>query len=209
MTYIIILLILVAVGTVAYIVKNSSNESSVEPVDRQVTFKVSTSTDEEQSKDDEYNDYAKKHPKWFSSEDTVGICFESERIEPLTKNQTETVHYKSDRYADLFGRGKDCSYFPGYGEIHNRTFEVWFQKTNSKEKSDIQIYKDIANVTYAQPVYIEKVTNGINMPDELERTKGYLKLFKGKDVKNRRTWYAGFVESEFTGIIAKAEEDSM
>ncbi len=206
MTFVIILLILIVVGAVIYAANNSNNKiPESKPEIDNISFTVTTS-DKKKEHDPEYDEYVKKYPKWFSENDTVGICFESERIEPLLNGQTETVYYKTNRFADLFGRGKDCSYFPGYGEIHNRTFEVWFQETNTKDKKEIQIYKDIANVTYAQPVYIEKITNGISTTEELERSKGYMKLFKGKDIKNRGTWYAGMIESEFTGIITKGEK---
>ncbi len=208
MIYIIVILfVLIAVGTAVYKVKSSDGQSSAtsNKQSKTISFTASTSSGTDKPKDQEFDDYTEKYTKWYSKENTVGLCFESERIDPLPNNETETVFYKSDRYAELFGRGKGCSYYPGVGEVHNRTFEVWYQNVNSKEKMEVRIYRDIAPLR-TPPVYIENIINGINTNDELERARGYMKLFKGSDHENRRNWYAGLVESEFTGIITKPEK---
>jgi hypothetical protein len=169
-----------------------------------VTFEQSNQTPEVKK---ELDGLEKKYPKWYGHSNTRGACFESERIEPLQNNQTEIVKYKTDRYAELFGRGKDCSYFPGYGKIFNRTFEIWYREVGSKDKQGLIVYKDIGNDTYEALFFAERITNGVLINNKLERTLGYLKLYNSRDDKNNKTWYAGLKDIEFTGIITEREAD--
>ena len=107
-----------------------------------VTTSRSRQTDEEIQ---EQLEYERKYPKWTSSQDTLGTCFNQNRIEPHKNGEIERVHYKTDRYAELFGRGKDCSYFPGYGKIFNRKFKIWYQEFHSDEVRGTVDYYDIGN----------------------------------------------------------------
>lgn len=150
---------------------------------------------------------SEKKTKWYSETKTVGICFNKEKIEPLPNDETEIVNYKSDRFADLFGRGKDCSYFPGYGKIFNRTFEIWYKSIGSKIKEGLIEYKDIGVDSYSGPFFPEKITNGVYINNPLEKKLGYLKLFNTRDDKNNKTWYAGLKDIEFTGIITDREQE--
>ena len=198
-TFLIILaalfILLVIVGS-----KNKKRQDQIQSnaQEKSIEFTVGLETNSQPSptERDELNALKEKYPKWYANQNTVGECFKKERIEPLANNSEETVHYKSDRYAELFGRGKDCSYFPGYGRICNRTFTMWYQETGSTEKKGLRKYKDIANDSYQAPVYIEDFTNGILVTNELSRTQGFKKLFNGRDEKNRKTWYAGLEHLE-------------
>lgn len=207
-TFTIVLFILIISFILLYKMQSTKTTYTSQPTqERKIEFKAeyvpSTNQTEEQKKD--FQEVEKKYPKWYGEGNTKGKCFESERIEPLANNQTELVRYKTDRYADLFGRGKDCSYFPGYGKIYNRTFDIWFHETNSTEKKGAIEYRDIGCDKYQPPFFTDRITNGISIYNELERTKGYLKLYNGRDEKNRKTWYAGLKDLEFTGIITDRE----
>lgn len=143
--------------------------------------------------------------KWYSAEVSVGSCYQAKRIAPFTYGKEETVYYKSDNWIKLFGRGKDSSYFPGYGKIYNRTFNIWFQNTGSTEKLGEMEYHDIAN-EHLPPQFAEGITQNVFISNRLERTKGFLKLFNARDVKNNKTWYAGLKQLEYVGIITKKVE---
>lgn len=149
-----------------------------------------------------------KYPKWHGGEKIRGICFEREKIDPLPEGKNEIVYYKTDRYAELFGRGKDVSYFPGYGKIYNRSFEIWYRKTGSKNKEGLMKHHDIGIIDKDYgPFFIEKITGGRIFNNRLERTSGYLKLYNIRDDKNGLTWYAGLKDAEFTGITTEGENE--
>lgn len=207
MTTFIIIAILIVLFVVFYNKQNPKQKSTGYTEQRTIQFNVETVSNQTEEDRLEYAKWVAKYPKWYGSGNTRGICFESERLEPLPNGQTELVRYKTDRYADLFGRGKDCSYFPGYGKIYNRTFDIWYQEFNSQEKNGMREYKDIGCDKYQEPFFTENFTNGNRINNQLERTKGYLKLFNVRDEKNRRTWYAGLKDLEFTGIITDGEPD--
>lgn len=173
-------------------------------IDLGFQVKITSTSTESKEEIEKYEAYAKKYPKWFADENMVGICYKSERITPLNNGQEEIVHYKTDRYANLFGRGKDCSYFPGYGKIYNRTFEIWYQDFGTKEKQNIFTYKDIGANLYA-PYFTEELTEGWPINNQLERTQGFKRLYNVRVVKTRKIWYAGLIEQEFTGIITAKE----
>ncbi|MCD8440960.1 hypothetical protein [Tenacibaculum finnmarkense] len=172
----------------------------------EIEFDVTTSLSSDQPDNEkvEYEKYIKKYPKWFSENNTIGLCYKSSYFPPLTNQVEEIVNYKTDKYADLFGRGKDCSYFPGYGKIQNRTFEIWYQEFGSKEKKNIIEYKDIGAI-YQAPFFTEEMTEGWLINNELERKQDFLKLYNIRVVKTRKTWYAGLKSQEFTGLITEKE----
>ena len=115
---------------------------------------------------------------------TKGICYKRVRIEPLENNITENVFYKTDRYAELFGRGKDCSYFPGYGKIYNRCFEIWYQDFGTKDKKNISEYQDIG-AEYLPPLFTEEKTGYHLINNELKSKQTFLKLFNIRDEKKK------------------------
>ena len=188
-------------------IENILSEKTKKVENIEIEFNVTTSSLPNQSDNEkeEYNEYIKKYPKWFSGNKTTGICYKLPYLTPLKDKTEEIVNYKTDRYADLFGRGKDCSYFPGYGKIYNRTFEIWYQEFGSKEKKNIIEYKDIGAI-YQPPFFTEEMTEGWLINNELERKQGFEKLYNIRVVKTRKTWYAGLKSYEFTGIITEKEK---
>ena len=200
MKYIIITLIILVI---LYFIGKSKQKSKKVKENKTVTFSV-TSSNQIANKNDELTSLEKKYPKWYSSNNTNGKCYKSKK--PLNTYKSESIiYYKTDEYAELFGRGAHCSYFPGYGKIYNRTFEIWYQQTGSKEKLELQEYFDIG-VERNQPFFVEEITGGVLISNNLERTKGYLKLWNGRDQKNNKTWYAGLKNIEYTNIITKPEQ---
>lgn len=181
--------------------KNEYNESP------SVEFKVETSKSKISEEDrKEMETLEAKYPKWYGSENIKGICFKSAHFEPLPNNETETVAYKSDRFVDLFGRGKGVSYFPGYGKIYNREYELWYQETGQKEQKGLITYKDIGTEKYP-PFFTDSYTENYEINNRLQNAKGYIALFNVRDNKLKRTWYAGLKSIEFTGIITEPEQE--
>lgn len=180
----------------------------VEEKQKNVSFSVQTSTTQPQTipikKEDSLSHL---NTKWYSGENIKGVCYKAERIEPLPNNVTELVRYKSDRFAELFGRGHNCSYFPRYGKIGNRIFTIWYQEFNSKEKKGIVEYKDVG-IENDGPHFAEKISNGLAINNQLQRSGEYLSLFNVRETKNNRTWYAGLKSIEFIGIITAGESDN-
>lgn len=152
----------------------------------------------------EHSEFLNRYTKWDESNNIIGKCFKAKEIIPLIKNETEIVNNKTDRYTELFGRGRGCRYFPGYGKIYNRAFKIWFQDYNSTEMKLVQDYFDIG-VEYLPPFFSEEISDGHRIHNELERTRGYLKLYNVRVDKTKRTWYAGLKHLEFTGIITDGE----
>jgi hypothetical protein len=143
---------------------------------------------------------------WDKTPDIKGVCYELERLDPLPEGRIELVKYKSERFAELFGRGTFCSYFPGYGKLFNKTFDVWFEAVKSDEKQNLIEYRDIYTLMRGSPHFEDKIETGLRFYHELSRNKkGYLSLYKS-NTKNKITWYAGIKKLEFTGIITQSEE---
>ncbi len=204
MKFIVIAIIILVV--LYFIAKSKRNAKPKDKPKEKKAVSISIASDNQKTNEnDEIDQLKKKYPKWYSSNKTKGKCYKPKS--PLEVIDTEsTVNYKTDEYAELFGRGAHCSYFPGYGKIYNRTFEIWYQETGSKDKLDLQEYFDIG-VERNQPFHVEDITNGIIISNELERTKGYIKLWNARDQKNNITWYAGLKNLEYTNIITKRERE--
>ena len=87
----------------------------------------------------------------------------------------------------------DGDKFPGYGKLYNREFKVWFCNVGSKEKNNVQIFKDRNPLNY-QPNNYEKITGpDVRLDKILDRKKT---TFSGLDNKNRKRWY--FIEDNHT-----------
>lgn len=142
------------------------------------------------------------YTKWYSGKSTVGQLFKLKRVDPF--DPPIIVYYKSDRFADLFGRGRDCSYFPGYGKIYNRKFRIWAQEFNKKEPLHTQEYFDIGT-DHRAPFFVEELTSGHDIYNELMKTGGFIRLFNCRVNKSRLTWYAGLETIEFVGITTAAD----
>lgn len=191
-------------GAITYL--NSDSSEQIENHNN-IQFVVTTSEPKRTEREiQERLDYEKKYPKWTSDQKTLGQCFRARRIEPLKDEANEMVYYKTDRFAELFGRGKDCSYFPGYGQIFSRKFKIWFQEYNSNDIQSLQDYYDIGT-EYQSPIFADEISDGHRIHNELERTRDYKRLFNLRVDRTRRTWYAGLEEVEFTGIITDGEQE--
>lgn len=191
-------------GAITYL--NSDSSEQIENHNN-IQFVVTTSEPKRTEREiQERLDYEKKYPKWTSDQKTLGQCFRARRIEPLKDEANEMVYYKTDRFAELFGRGKDCSYFPGYGQIFSRKFKIWFQEYNSNDIQSLQDYYDIGT-EYQSPIFADEISDGHRIHNELERTRDYKRLFNVRVDRTRRTWYAGLEEVEFTGIITDGEQE--
>lgn len=202
MTILVVIILVVMVIIILYSVGKSKSNDQKTTDNRTIVFKAEVVTDSGQTKEErqEYENYIKKYPKWYGVEKIKSLCYKESKIEPLPINTTETVKYKTDRYAELFGRGKDCSYFPGYGKIFNRTFEIWHQEFGSKERQGQIDYMDIGT-DREPPFFTEEITEGHRIYNGLLKTQGFLKLYNVRVEKTRKTWYAGLKDLEFTGLI--------
>ena len=194
--------VIIIVGIIIYFI--GKNKQKNKPSEKPKTL-PKQKVIKEIKEDEELSKLKKKYPLWYSSENTIGICYKNKNSLKISDSE-EIVYYKSDRYAQLFGRGAHCSYFPGYGKIYNRIFEVWYQNVGEKEKLGIQTYSDIG-IERNQPFFADEITNGIIISNELERTKGFLKLWNARDQKNNKNWYAGLKDLEYTNIITEREAE--
>jgi hypothetical protein len=116
------------------------------------------------------------------------------------------VRRKSDEwFKNGFG---DDVIFPGYGEIYERTFDVWYTNVGSRTK-------------IVQPEFKDKAT--LNLPDgicgdlgnlrstnvhfeKLSSTQGYEKLLSAFDKKERKRWYFGLRKTEPTYIYTASAD---
>jgi hypothetical protein len=134
---------------------------------------------------------------WLSNQNRRGELFRREEI----KTKNEVVYYKTNRYCELFGIGRD-GYFPGFGPIFNRTFDVWYQEFNQTERRDESQYRDIGDRLNGPFFFDEE--NYL----KIKTIKPYIVLYHKKSVKRKRIWYTGLRETEFTGItLLKANHD--
>jgi len=109
----------------------------------------------------------------------------------------EIVHRKTKRWKELgFGDG---SLFPGYGQLYEREFEVWYCDVGSKEKKDVQRYYDKYPLNYG-PKDCRKIVGDEISFEQLQNTKGYEGLFSGLDNIERKRWYFALIKKIPTGI---------
>jgi len=109
----------------------------------------------------------------------------------------QLVRRKSARWNELgFGDGDS---FPGYGKLYNREFEVWYCDINSKEKKNVQTFRDKSVLNY-EPKKSFEITGPDIYLERLRNTKQYEALYTGLDNKNRKRWYFALVGYSPTGI---------
>jgi hypothetical protein len=109
----------------------------------------------------------------------------------------ELVRRKTERWDELgFGDGDS---FPGYGKLYNREFKVWYCDINSKEKKDIQTFRDV-NVLNYDPKRSIQITGPDIYLEPLRNTMQFAALYTGLDNKNRKRWYFALVAYSPTGI---------
>ncbi|MDY7395829.1 hypothetical protein UMM65_11280 [Aureibaculum sp. 2210JD6-5] len=116
-------------------------------------------------------------------------------IEETVDPDWEIIYRKSEKWYEL---GFEDN-FPGYGKLYDRNFEVWFCDVGSKEKKDIQSFKDRFPIQYTPKNTRKIVGANINF-ERLQNSKNYEVLFSGLDNNNRKRWYFGVKNSQPTGI---------
>jgi len=138
-----------------------------------------------------------KKPLWIETERAIEKEVESEdKIEIEVPEGWSLVQNHSERWKEL---GYDKG-FPGYGKIHEITFDMWYCDIGSKEKNnltelkaELAIYKG-DNLYYFERVYkqIEELEDVHLNFEQLARAKEYLKLYNVSYRKKR--WYLGVKE---------------
>ncbi len=110
------------------------------------------------------------------------------------------VRRKSDEWFK-YGFG-DGELFPGYGKIHERTFDVWYCEVGSKEKIKQPEFKDKAILKFYNGICGDLSNlKGKNLKFEsLSKTHGYIELLSALDTKERKRWYFGLTKTEPTYI---------
>lgn len=92
--------------------------------------------------------------------------------------------------------------FPGYGKIHEVTFDIWYCNVGSKEKNNLTELKAELALGYDDKLYfLERAYKQINELkavhlnfERLSRSQGYSQLYSGLDNSNKRRWYLGAKE---------------
>jgi len=114
----------------------------------------------------------------------------------------ELVRRKSARWKELgFGDGEK---FPGYGKLYDREFMVWYCDVGTKEKKNVQSYKDRNPLNYEPKDHFKITGEGIYL-ERLDNTKEYESLYSGLDKKNRKRWYFALTNYTGTGIETDRE----
>jgi hypothetical protein len=116
------------------------------------------------------------------------------------------VRRKSDEwFKNGFG---DNILFPGYGEIYERTFDVWYTNVGSRTKIVQPEFKDKATLNLPDGICGDlKNLRSKNVHfEKLFNTQGYEKLLSALDKKERRRWYFGLKKTEPTYIYTASAE---
>jgi len=101
------------------------------------------------------------------------------------------VRRNSNRWKELkFGDGE---FFPGYGKIFERTFDVLYCNIGSNDKIIQPEFKDKAILSLANGIRGNyHGMTGIGLVFEsLKKKQGYRKLLTTVDTKERKRWYFG------------------
>lgn len=115
----------------------------------------------------------------------------------------EIVHRKTSRWAELGFENEEQE----HDELFKREFEVWYCKTGSKEKIDIQKYQDESKYTNNLPQNYREITGLLRSTANQLSTvpKGYECIHSGLDNKNKKRWYFAIVKSERIKGTAKID----
>ena len=147
-------------------------------------------------------------PTWIETERAIKTEDETENVieEINVPDGWVLVRRKSKEWKENgFGDGE---YFPGYGKIYVRTFEVWYCNIGSKEKISQQDFIDKAILNSYNGIcgdLGELKGKGLNF-DSLDRKQGYKTLLTTVDNKNRKRWYFGLKETKPTYIYTERVE---
>ncbi len=138
------------------------------------------------------NHSSKKNAQYYSQPGRNTKTFKK-----LDSASWELVRRKSERWNELgFGDGED---FPGYGKLYDREFQVWYCNVGSKEKKNIQSYKDRNPLHYEPKNSTRIIGEGIFLK-RLYKTGDYEAIYTGLDNKNRKRWYFALDQFHPTGI---------
>lgn len=101
----------------------------------------------------------------------------------------------------------DKDFFPGYGKIFKRTFDVWFCEVGSKEKNIQPEFTDKAILNFYHGICGRpEILVGKDLKFEsLSKKQGYAELLTALDSKEKRRWYFGLKTAEPTNIFTSAE----
>jgi hypothetical protein len=150
----------------------------------------------------------KTTPTWIETERAIETEDEKENVieEINVPDGWVLVRRKSKEWKENgFGDGE---YFPGYGKIYERTFEVWYCNIGSKEKIAQQDFIDKAILNFYNGIcgdLGELKGKGLDF-DSLDRKQGYKTLLTTVDNKNRKRWYFGLKETKPTYIYTESAE---
>jgi len=150
----------------------------------------------------------KKTPTWIETKRAPDNEEEQEKIieEINVPDSWKLVRRKSKKWDELgFGDGE---FFPGYGKIYERTFDVWFCNVGSKEKFVQPEFKDKAILNFYNGIcgdLGELKNKGLEF-DSLEKKQGYKELLTTVDKKERKRWYFGLKEANPTYIFTERAE---
>jgi len=138
-----------------------------------------------------------KKPLWIETERAIENEVETEKkIEIKTPEGWNLVQNHSKEWEAL---GYDNG-FPGYGKIHEITFDVWYCNVGSKEKNDLtELKSELAiykgdNLYYFERVYkqLDELKDAHLNFERLTRTNGYEQLYSA--TSNKKRWYLGVKE---------------
>lgn len=138
-----------------------------------------------------------KKPLWIETERAIEEEAETERkIEIKVPEGWNLVQNHSQEWQAL---GYDNG-FPGYGKIHEISFDVWYCNVGSKEKNELtELKTELAinkgdNLYYFERVYkqLDELKDAHLNFDRLTRTIGYEQLYSATSKKKR--WYLGVKE---------------
>ena len=137
--------------------------------------------------------------------ETEEETYEEEKIE--VPDGWRLVKRKSDEWFKL--GFNDDEQFPGYGNVYERTFEVWYCNVGSKEKIKQPDYTDKAVMS----PYVGRLCGdlrglqGKNIQlEKLSKTQGYELLFSGLDNSERKRWYFGLKKTEPSYIFTTSAD---
>ncbi|MFB9052931.1 hypothetical protein ACFFVB_07540 [Formosa undariae] len=134
----------------------------------------------------------KKKPLWIETERAIELETEKQ-TEIKVPEGWDLVKNHSEKWEAL-GYNNE---FPGYGKIHEITFEIWYCNVGSKEKNNLtELKTELAIYQGNKLYYFERVYKQLNELNDVHlnferliRTNGYEQLYSA--TYKRQRWYLG------------------
>tara|TARA_B100000780_G_C21067897_1_gene429531 strand:- start:142 stop:1035 length:894 start_codon:yes stop_codon:yes gene_type:complete len=160
-----------------------------------------------------YFGLVKSTPTWIETDRALEGTLDSK-----VKKQVEIpdglieLVYNSNQWNKL---GLDKA-FPGYGELYESVFKVWYVPVGTKddsEKIDVKAYVTFYGndriIRHFDGVtsQVDLLKNSFIQFDQLKNTKGYNQLYSGLEGATKRRWYIGLKESVTTRFFAVARNE--